>query len=801
MSILLSSTVVYGAKGFILKEINFEGLQRVSVNTALLRIPVSIGDTVYNSDIRKIILSLFSTANFNDIQVFRENNSLTIKVNERKIIANISLIGNKVFKEKQLKQILEGLGLRVGEPINYSILSSIEKGLEDFYYNIGKYNATVKSVVKNKAYNGVDVQLIFREGKKAKIQQINILGNKDYSSKKLRSNFKLHDKSSWWNIINIHSFYKQKLLDDLIGMQDFYLNNGYIRFAINSTQMNLTTDKKYLYISINIHEGQKYKVLNVILNGDLNDYRKEIKKLINISFGELYNKDKIIDIEENIKKTLGNYGYAYPKINIESKINDKYKTVILYMNIDIGQRYYVRKIRFEGNNVSKDELLRREMRQLEGAWLCNNLVDKGKKRLGRTGYFEKVDVDMQSVPGTLDQVDIIYKIKEHNTGNLNFGIGYGSESGLNFLIGAMQYNWLGTGNAIGISSTKNNSQLYTDLSFNNPYITVDGIGFSSKLFINNYKPDTLNVLDYTNQSYGINETFGFPINENNTLRTGLGYVRNNIANMHPQIAIWRYLNSIGYHYGNDYDANKKYDLLTREFIFNYGWIYNNLDRGFFPTSGKYINFSSKFTIPGSDTLFYKNILDIQQYIPLNSDGTWVLLGHGHVGYGNGFYGQEMPFYENFYSNASTNIIRGFSPNAIGPKAIYIQKNKLPNCHKVNKTYFCQSNNAVGGNAIAAASIELIIPTPFMGDGDSNGIRTSIFMDAGTIWDTKWENNIDSYTAKIPDYSDPTNIRVSIGVALQWISPVGPLVFSFAYPLRKLEGDRLEQFQFYIGKNW
>ncbi|EGA70031.1 outer membrane protein assembly factor YaeT [Vibrio sinaloensis DSM 21326] len=794
-TLLATSVSANGAEDFVVQDIQVEGLQRVTLGAALLKMPVRIGDSIDNQDISQIIRALYASGNFEDIKVLRQDNVLVVQVKERPTISSVSFSGNKAIKEEQLQQNLEASGIRVGEALDRTTLANIEKGLEDFYYSVGKYNANVKAVVTPLPRNRADLKFVFSEGVSAKIQQINFIGNEVFSDDDLLSRFELNVDVAWWNFLSDDKYQKQVLAGDIEALKSYYLDRGYLKFKVDSTQVSISPDKKGVYITLGLDEGEPYTVKDVKFRGDLVPSEQELEKLVSFEMGELYNGSAVTSLEESVKRQLGEAGYAYPQVRTISEFDDETKEVSLVVNIEAGKRIYVRDIRFVGNNSTKDEVLRREMRQMEGSWLNSKAIDTGKSRLNRLGFFETVDVQTVRVPGSEDQVDLVYSVKEANSGSVNFGIGYGTESGVSFQVGLQQDNFLGSGNRVGISAMMNDYQKNVSLDYRDPYWNLDGVSLGGKIFYNQFEASEAGIVDYTNESYGTSLTWGFPFDELNRFEFGVGYTHNKIGNVPTYDQAQLFAQSIDQADG---------DIVTNDFDLNASWTRNNLNRGYFPTAGNYQRAFAKATVPSSDAQYFKVQYDVRQYIPLTKKHEFTLLMRGRLGYGNG-YGQTdgndnlFPFYENYYAGGFTTL-RGFRSNTAGPKAVYTVNSNPSICSGsscVNAT-----DDSVGGNAVALASLELIVPTPFASDEVRSQIRTSMFLDAASVWDTEFDYD-SAYADQryYMDYSDPTNYRASYGVALQWMSPMGPLVFSVAKPIEIYEGDDEEFFTFTIGRTF
>ncbi|NAW83664.1 outer membrane protein assembly factor BamA [Vibrio sp. V43_P6S15P86] len=795
-SLLATSVSANGAENFVVQDIEIDGLQRVALGAALLKMPVRVGDTIGQGDVAEIIRALYASGNFEDVKVLRDGGVLMVQVKERPTIASISFSGNKAIKDEQLQENLNASGVREGEALDRTTLSNIEKGLEDFYYSVGKYNATVKAVVTPLPRNRSDLKFVFTEGVSAKIQQINFIGNEVFSDEDLLSRFNLNVDVPWWNFLSDEKYQKQVLAGDIEALKSFYLDRGYLKFNVDSTQVAISPDKKGVYITLGLEEGEVYTVKDVKFRGDLIGEEATFERLVPFEDNETYNGSLVTSMEEGIKRVLGESGYAYPQVNTIPEFDDENQEVSLVVNVDPGNRIYVRDIRFTGNNSTKDEVLRREMRQMEGSWLNSKSIETGKTRLNRLGYFENVEVQTVRVPGSDDQVDLVYSVKEANSGSVNFGVGYGTESGVSFQVGLQQDNFIGSGNRVGINAMMNDYQKNISLDYRDPYWNLDGVSLGGKVFYNEFEAKEANIVDYTNESYGTSLTWGFPFDELNRFEFGVGYTHNKIGNLSPYLQVEQFLEA----QKDNIDSSGA--LNTNDFDFNISWTRNNLNRGYFPTAGNHQRAFYKMTVPGSDVQYFKMQYDVRQYVPLTKKHEFTLLFRGRLGYGNG-YGQTdgndnlFPFYENYYAGGFTSL-RGFGSNSVGPKAVYRDTSGS------NNGADTATDDSVGGNAVALASVELIVPTPFASEEVQNQIRTSIFFDMASVWDTEFDyrdSGAEYGDRYYYDYSDPTNYRSSYGAALQWMSPMGPLVFSLAKPIKKFDGDDEEFFTFTIGRTF
>jgi outer membrane protein insertion porin family len=799
---------------FVVQDIRIEGLQRVALGAALTYLPVTVGDEMNSFRISQLIRSMYSSTHFEKIQIFRDGNTLLIRVTERPTISNIVFEDNDDIKDEQLQESLNDANILVGEPLDKTVLTSIENGLKDFFYSIGKYNADVTAIITPLPRNRVDLKLLFEEGDSAKIQQINIVGNDTFNDPELLELVELKFDTPWWDFLSETRYQKQTLTGDMETITSHYKDRGYLRFNIDSTQVSMTPDKTGIYVTLNVEEGEQYTISEVELIGDLLGYEDYIKLVLPLTSGELYNQAEVTYTEEFISKYLGRYGYAYPTVTTIPDINEEDKTVKLVLSVDPGKRIYVRRINFAGNNGTADEVLRQSVSQMEGSWLSNASLESSKNSLSRLTYMENVDFETVRLPGEEDKVDVNFTVKEQPSGAFNAGIGYGDRTKLSLNAGIQQDNFLGTGKRIAFNISTVSYQKSVQLSYTDPYFTIDGISLGGSVSYSEFDGSSANLIQYNSKQFSIGSNIGYPIDQFNRINFGLTYSTVELFQNQPFVQTTRFNNQFAD--PNDPDSAINYD----SFLASVAWSRTTLNRGVFPTAGSSQRASFAITTPNSDVNYFKTEIDGKWYFPLSRNQRWSFLARLKMGYGNGYgdvggIDQILPFTQHFTAGGSDSL-RGFENNTVGPRGLQTTPATVvtdPNGKVIlgndANDSISLSTRSLGGNAMILGGVELIVPTPFVDVDFDNSVRTSLFVDVGNVWDTEFDydgyktldvNNSFNDDGLI-DYSDPTLYRASGGVSVQWLSPMGPMVFSFSKVIQEREGDDSKFFTFNIGQTF
>lgn len=798
---------------FVIEDIKVQGLQRVALGAALTYIPVQVGDKLTSFRSAQLIRSLYSSTHFDSIELMRDGATLVIKVTERPTISNIIFDGNDDIKDEQLQESLDGSGIRIGEPLDKTVLTSIENGLKDFFYSIGKYNADVNAIITPLPRNRVDLKLSFEEGDAAKIQQINIVGNEVFSDKELLNEFELQFDTPWWDFLSETRYQQQTLQGDMETLRDYYLDRGYLRFKVDSTQVSMSPEKDGIYISMNVKEGEQYTISDVELVGDLLEQEEYVQQILPLTSGKLYNQAEVTYTEEFISKYLGRFGYAYPTVTTIPEINDEDKTVKLTLSVDPGKRIYVRRINFNGNVVTADSVLRQNVSQMEGTWLSNSSLESSKSMLSRLTYMEGVEFETVRIPGQDDMVDVNFNVKEQPSGSFNAGIGYGDRTKLSLQAGIQQDNFLGTGKRVGINLSTVSYQRTAQLTYNDPYFTIDGISLGGSVGYSEFDGSSFNVISYNSKRWSVGANIGYPIDQFNRINFGLTYSSVELYNRGYYEQTEQFYSQFAN--ADDPDAAIDYD----SYLMSVSWSRSTLNRGIFPTAGSSQRASFSITTPNSDVNYFKTQFDTKFYFPLTTNQRWSVLARLRAGYGNG-YGetngveQILPFTENFTAGGS-DTLRGFENNTVGPRGISLislaqltgpDGEAYPS--DAANDVLSLSSRSLGGNAMLLGGVELIVPTPFVEEDMDNSVRTSLFIDAGNVWDTEFDydkyRDYAVYTDRygdLLDYADWSLYRASTGISVQWISPMGPMVFSFSRAITSRDGDDAKFFTFNIGQTF
>lgn len=744
---------------FVIKDIRVEGLQRTEAGTVFNYLPIQVGDEMNDEKATQAIKSLYSTGFFRDVRVEAEGEVLVVTVQERPSIAQIEFSGNKSFPSDKMKEGLKQVGIAEGQIFDKSQLDRAEQEIKRQYLSQGKYSASVKTVTSPLERNRVAVRFEIVEGVVAKIKDINIVGNKAFTTEDLRAEFLLTTPNwmSWWSKDDQYS--KQKLTADLETLKSFYMNRGYLEFSIDSTQVSISPDKQDVYITINVTEGRKYTISDVKLAGELPVPEDELAKLILIRKGDVFNRQKVTETSKAISDRLSEIGFAFSNVNAIPEIDKVNHTAAFTFFVDQGRKVYIRRINLSGNTRTRDSVLRREIRQLESAWYAGEKIKRSKERLERLQFFNTVDIETPAVPGSTDQVDLNITVTERPTGSVQFGAGLSSNEGVVFGVTVNQPNFLGTGNRVNTQINTSRVNTVYSLSFTDPYFTPDGISrgfdvYMREIDTNNRFTQQLGIFRST--SYGGGVRFGMPLSEMDYLSAGLtaDYTQ---VDLSPQSPI-QYIDFCG----NTTGCGNSSLALTL------GWTFDSRDNILFPNRGVLQRLSSEVTMPGLDLEFYKVNYQHAWYKEL--DNNFTLMLNGEFGYADTYGSGNFPFFKNFFLGG-VNSVRGFRNGSIGPLGID------PNSGQ---------RFAVGGTKRLQGNIELFMPVPFM--KDTNQFRLSAFIDGGAVYAGQESINAEAF-------------RYSAGLGLTWVSPFGPLKLVFAKPISEKPGDDTETIQFQMGQQF
>jgi len=761
---LLAMTTSGIADRFRISDIRVEGLQRIAAGTIFNYLPVQVGDTTTDAVTAGIIRTLYATGFFDDVRVERDGTVLVVWVRERPAVAEINLLGNKSIDTKALKEGLKDIGLAEGRTFNRSLLDRIERELERQYYALGRYGVEIQSTVSPLQRNRVAVSIDIIEGLTGRIKQINIIGNQDFEEQKLLDLFKL-SRTRWYSFYSKNDQYsKQKLSGDLETLRSFYLDRGYIRFEVKSTQVFISADKQDIYITISINEGDVYKVSDMKLAGEPSVPVKQLFPLIHIRRGDVFSRKIMVESAERISKKLGNEGYAFANVNTIPEINEKTRQVAVTFFVDPGKRTYVRRVNAKGNTRTRDEVLRREIRQLEAAWFSSELVRQSREHLQRLSYFKEVNVETPAVPGSADQVDINLSVVEKDSGNLLAGIGYSQSQGIIFNTSITQNNFLGTGKRVSFAFNNSRSNRNYRLAYTNPYYTIDGISQGFDLSYRETNHEKLNSIDYLTDTGVAGMNFGLPITE--TSRAGLG-----IRYRYTKFKAENSLLAQGFKTGHDDQFD---DILLTASYTN-----DSRDQAIFPTKGNFQSLRAEVSVPGSDLQFFRLTYTHRRYIPLVRH--FILSLDAELGYGDGFGStEELPFFEHFFAGGPGSV-RGWKENTLGPRETALDE------------------NSSGGNIKMVGSIKLFAPSPVEGEF-AKTLRLGTFFDFGNVWTTSNPKH-SGQRLVTPGGFSLSDIRYSAGLSLTWLSPVGALSASIARPFNGKAEDKTQMFQFSVGQTF
>ena len=771
------------SSSFVAQDIRIEGLIRLTPASVSARLPIASGDAITDDKIAAAIRALYATGDFDDVQTSRVQDDLVIKVVERPVIASLTLSGSKLIPKDALLKGLKSGGIAEGEVLKRASLQVIKNELEQQYSQQGRYDAAVTIETTAKPNNRVDVAFKIYEGVAAKVVDIKVIGNTVFSDAEIKKAFQVKS-GSWSSILTRDDRYaREKMSASLENLRALYLNNGYIHYALNSAQLNLSEDKKKVFIEISLSEGAQYKFGESKFVGDPLYKKDDLKQLVIYKTGTIYSQSQVTATSQLLSKKFGNSGYYFAEINPIPEVDETTKTVTVNYAINPGKQVYVRRINFKGNQKTADNVLRREMRQLEGSLASNEKIDLSKVRLERTGFFKTVSIDSVRVPNSNDQIDLNATVEEQPSGTSSISVGYSQYGGITFQFGLNQSNFFGTGNQVGLDITRSETLNNYNINVLDPYFTPDGVSRGFNFYLRDTKLDnSLSVQRYYSDAQGASMTFGYPVDENKNVSATLNVDSTSIKTTEfvSQVAA-NYLSSQGAdnRSGDPLKPIYEHDFLT----YNLGlsWAYNTLNRPVLATRGTSHQVSFDSTIPGSDIQYQRMSYSGQTFFQLPSHyfDKFVFRGYAKLGYGH-----DLPFWKNYFAGGYGSV-RGYRDYTLGPRSDgigYTAANPDPD------------PESVGGNGMITGGLELILPIPYAGDW-AKQIRPVIFIEGGQIFDTSGvaSNASNDYKFGVD------NFRYSAGIGFTWITLIGPIALSYAQPINSKPNDELQRVQFAIGR--
>jgi len=779
---LLLPMLALAQSEFVVRDMRVEGLQRISEGTVFNYLPINIGDRVDQIRVQESIRALYGQGLFDDIEIRRDGETLIVVVHERPSIESFEIEGNKDIKTEDLTESLRGVGLAKGRTFDQSVLDEVAGFLREQYYDRGKYGVAVDTSVIDTPNNTVRIRIDVKEGERAKIRQVNIVGNETFDEEDIRSGFEL-DTANWLSWIRQDDRYaKESLEGDLEKLRSYYMDRGYADFRVDSTQVAISPNKKDIFVTIGIHEGDLYTISDVKIVGDMVVPEELLRAMVPAQPGSIFNQRALTQSSEFMSFRLGEQGYANAEIEPVPELNHETQEAEITFYVDPKSRVYVRRISFHGVDEVNDEVLRREMRQMESSYLSNNLVERSKILLQRLPYVESVEVNNVPVPGVPDMVDIDFDIQYRMPGQFSGGIGYSDSQKLMLNGSIVHTNFLGTGNRVALEAVSGKFQKLYSLSHTDPYRSMDGISRTISVNYRDITQFTSAASDFSTTSGGLTLDYGYPITEYQRVSLGLSYQRVELlasTSSTQQAQDWVLNNGNPFieDTGNGFSFfGTKFD--TVEMIV--GWSFDSRNRALFANRGTRQNIILTMAVPGSDVEYFQARYNFTKYIPIY--GRWVGRINAELGLSQAMGDTTAaPPFKQFYGGGPSSV-RGFKESFLGPRDSF--------------------GNPYGGNVLVASQVELIIPLP---EKWSSQARASIFYDIGNVFNTGEVDFTDKLGAPIEYKPDIDELRASIGIGVQWLAPLGLFRFSYAYPLNEYRGndryygDEVERFQFSIGQ--